>query len=98
MYAGRIVESGTTKDIFATPRHPYTIGLLACVPRLDEPRGRKLVPIDGLPPTLMNMPPICAFLPRCAYRVEKCEHEPWPELKLIDRQHYISCYVDTREK
>jgi len=98
MYAGRIVESGTTKDIFANPRHPYTIGLLASVPRLDEPRGRKLVPIDGLPPTLINMPPTCAFLPRCAYRVEKCQHEPWPELKLTDGQHYTSCYVDTREK
>ena len=98
MYAGRIVESGTTKDIFTNPRHPYTIGLLASVPRLDEPRGRKLVPIDGLPPTLINMPPTCAFLPRCAYRVEKCEHEPWPELKLTDGQHYTSCYVDTREK
>lgn len=98
MYAGRIVESGTTKDIFATPRHPYTIGLLASVPSLNEPRGRKLVPIDGLPPILINMPPTCPFLPRCAYRVEKCEHEPWPELKLIDGQHYVSCYVDTREK
>ena len=98
MYAGRIVESGVSKDIFATPRHPYTIGLLKCVPRLDEPRGRKLVPIVGLPPSLINMPPTCAFLPRCPYRIERCKREPWPELRLIDGQHYTSCYVDTREK
>jgi oligopeptide/dipeptide ABC transporter ATP-binding protein len=98
MYAGRIVESGITKDIFGNPRHPYTIGLLACVPRLDEPRGRKLVPIVGLPPNLINMPPTCAFLPRCPYRIERCQQEPWPELRLIDGQHYTSCHVDTREK
>ncbi|MBW1790426.1 MAG: ABC transporter ATP-binding protein, partial [Deltaproteobacteria bacterium] len=57
MYAGRIVESGTSKEIFGTPRHPYTIALLQCVPRLDEEEGRKLVPIEGLPPNLINMAP-----------------------------------------
>jgi oligopeptide/dipeptide ABC transporter ATP-binding protein len=96
MYAGRIVESGTAKEIFSNPRHPYTIGLLACVPRLDEERGKRLVPIKGIPPNLINMPPTCAFLPRCAYRIEKCEREPWPTLSLIDGQHYAACYVDTR--
>ena len=98
MYAGRIVESGITKDIFGNPRHPYTIGLLACVPRLDEPRGRKLVPIVGLPPNLINMPPTCAFLPRCSYATERCKREPWPELRSIEGQHYVSCYGDTLEK
>jgi peptide/nickel transport system ATP-binding protein len=97
MYAGRIVESGTTKDIFATPRHPYTIGLLKCIPRLDEEEGRKLVPINGLPPNLINMPPTCAFLPRCAWKTEKCQREPWPELSEVGKNHYIRCYVDTRE-
>ena len=98
MYAGRIVESGNCKDIFRKPRHPYTIGLLNCVPRLDEEVGRKLVPIKGLPPNLINMPKTCAFLPRCPYRIEQCRKEPWPELRLVGNQQYIRCYVNTEEK
>jgi peptide/nickel transport system ATP-binding protein len=97
MYAGRIVESGNCKDIFRAPRHPYTMGLLACVPRLDEEEGRKLVPIKGLPPNLINMPATCAFLPRCPYAIEKCRAEPWPELRLVGNQQYIRCYVNTEE-
>jgi len=98
MYAGRIVEAGNTKDIFAHPRHPYTIGLLRCVPRLDEERGRKLVPIVGMPPNLINMPPTCAFLPRCPYNIERCWQEPWPPLTTVHDKHYVSCYVDVQEK
>jgi peptide/nickel transport system ATP-binding protein len=98
MYAGRIVESGTTKDIFSKPRHPYTIGLLKSIPRLDEEEGTKLIPIEGLPPNLINMPPTCAFLPRCSYKLEKCAREPWPELKAVEGNHYIRCYADTKEK
>ena len=98
MYAGRIVESGTTKDIFRNPRHPYTMGLLKCIPRLDEEEGRKLVPIEGLPPNLINMPPTCAFLPRCSRKIEKCYKEPWPELAPVNGNHFIRCYADTREK
>jgi peptide/nickel transport system ATP-binding protein len=98
MYAGRIVESGTTKDIFGNPRHPYTIGLLRCIPRLDEEEGTKLVPIEGLPPNLINMPPTCAFLPRCSYKEEKCYKEPWPELTPVNGNHFIRCYVNTKEK
>ena len=98
MYAGRIVESGTTKDIFGKPRHPYTIGLLKCIPRLDEEEGRKLVPIIGLPPNLINMPPTCAFLPRCSYKIEKCFKEPWPDLEPVHDNHFIRCYADTKEK
>jgi oligopeptide/dipeptide ABC transporter ATP-binding protein len=98
MYAGHIVEAGTCKDLFAAPRHPYTIGLLKCVPRLDDPLGRKLKPIVGMPPNLVNMPPNCAFLPRCEYHIRKCEQEPWPELKSIDGQHHVSCYVDIQER
>ena len=97
MYAGRVVEAGTTKDIFAHPHHPYTIGLLKCVPRLDEEQGRKLVPIVGMPPNLINMPPTCAFLPRCPHKVERCRREPWPKLRRIHGQHYASCYVNTQE-
>ena len=98
MYAGRIVEAGTTKDIFGKPRHPYTIGLLKCIPRLDEEEGRKLVPIKGLPPNLINMPPTCAFLPRCSYKVGRCSKEPWPPLKNLHGQHYVSCYANTEVK
>jgi len=97
MYAGRIVESGATKDIFKTPRHPYTMGLLKCIPRLDEEEGRKLVPIDGLPPNLINMSPTCAFLPRCSWRIDKCFKEPWPELTSVNGNHFIRCYADTKE-
>ena len=97
MYAGRIVESGTTKDIFATPRHPYTIGLLKCIPRLDEEEGRKLVPIEGLPPNLINMPPTCAFLPRCSWKIDRCYKDPWPELTPVNGNHFIRCYADTKE-
>ncbi len=98
MYAGRIVESGTTKDIFSKPRHPYTIGLLKCIPRLDEEEGTKLVPIEGLPPNLINMPTTCAFLPRCSYKLDKCAREPWPPLTPVNDNHFISCYADTKEK
>jgi peptide/nickel transport system ATP-binding protein len=97
MYAGRIVESGTIKDIFGNPRHPYTIGLLRCIPRLDEKEGTKLVPIDGLPPNLINMPPTCAFLPRCSWKIDKCYKEPWPDLTPVGENHFIRCYADTKE-
>ncbi len=98
MYAGRVVESGSAEDIFRFPSHPYTIGLLNCVPRLDEEVGRKLVPIKGMPPNLINMPPTCAFLPRCNNAVKKCREEVWPGLREIGNNHFISCYVDVREK
>jgi oligopeptide/dipeptide ABC transporter ATP-binding protein len=96
MYAGRIVESGNSNDIFDAPRHPYTIALLSCVPRLDEAEGTKLVPIEGMPPNLINMRPTCAFLPRCQFRTETCKRESWPELRLVGSQHWLSCYVDTK--
>jgi oligopeptide/dipeptide ABC transporter ATP-binding protein len=93
MYAGRVVESGTTKDIFGNPRHPYTLGLLKSVPRLDDLWRERLVPILGMPPNLINMPPTCAFLPRCPSATEECRQGAWPDLALVDGQHYVSCYV-----
>jgi peptide/nickel transport system ATP-binding protein len=99
MYAGRIVESGLSDDIFEDPRHPYTIALLKCVPRLGETtEKKKLVPIKGLPPRLIDMPEHCAFMPRCAYKIEKCKTEPVSALREVGNQHYISCFVDTQEK
>jgi oligopeptide/dipeptide ABC transporter ATP-binding protein len=95
MYAGHIVESGTSEEVFGDPRHPYTIGLLKSVPRLDEPRSKQLIPISGIPPNLIDMPPICAFRPRCAYR-EQCLSEDEPKPRLISGNHYISCHIDIK--
>jgi oligopeptide/dipeptide ABC transporter ATP-binding protein len=72
MYAGRIIEQGTARELYAHPRHPYTLGLLRSVPRLDEARRARLDPIEGQPPDLSRLPPGCAFQPRCAFRVERC--------------------------
>jgi peptide/nickel transport system ATP-binding protein len=92
MYAGRIIESGTVKEIWDNPLHPYTISLLQCVPKM----GRKLAPIEGAPPHLINMPATCPFLPRCRYVTGACDTEPWTELKHVEGQHYVACPVDTR--
>jgi peptide/nickel transport system ATP-binding protein len=97
MYAGRIVEAGTYADIFFRPRHPYTIGLLRAVPRLDAPKERTLVPIPGLPPILADRPPTCALLPRCRYREERCGREPAPELRHLEGEHYVACHLDISE-
>jgi oligopeptide transport system ATP-binding protein len=72
MYAGRIVETATTRDLFAHPRHPYTVGLLRSIPRLDETEGHELIPIEGLPPDLTRLPSGCPFAPRCAWAIERC--------------------------
>ena len=93
MYAGNIVEAGTSEEVFGAPRHPYTISLLRSVPRLDEPRRTKLTPISGMPPNLIDMPPLCAFRPRCTYR-ERCQTELFPDLRQISSQHYVRCHLD----
>jgi oligopeptide/dipeptide ABC transporter ATP-binding protein len=97
MYAGRIVERGRCKDIFRAPRHPYTIGLLRCVPRIDDEEGRRLEAIPGLPPNLGRLPGQCAFLPRCSYAVDRCRREPWPELKRVGDEQYTRCFVNPGE-
>ena len=93
MYAGRIVETGLSSDVYSTPRHPYTIGLLASVPRLDSALGTKLVPIAGEPPDMGHMPQGCSFRPRCTYAVERCAQET-PPLKRVAEQQYAACWVD----
>jgi peptide/nickel transport system ATP-binding protein len=95
MYAGHIVESGSAEDVFLHSGHPYTIGLLKSVPRLDEPRGRLLVPIPGMPPDLIDMPPYCAFLPRCPHG-ELCRKKEEPGLKEIGENHFVRCYMDIK--
>ena len=76
MYAGRQAEQGAADAVFHRPRHPYTMGLLRSVPRLDRPRGVKLETIEGLPPNLATAPPGCRFAPRCPYRLPICEKDP----------------------
>jgi oligopeptide/dipeptide ABC transporter ATP-binding protein len=95
MYAGNIVEAGTSEEVFGDPRHPYTTSLLRSVPRLDKPRRAKLTPISGMPPNLIDMPPLCAFRPRCTYR-ERCGAEGFPNLKQLSGQHYVRCHLDIK--
>jgi peptide/nickel transport system ATP-binding protein len=78
MYAGRVVEHGTTRDIFSQPRHPYSWGLFDCLPRIDEPKGIRLRPIHGQPPNLAALPTGCTFHPRCPYAFERCLQEEPP--------------------
>ena len=96
MYAGRIIERGTARELYANPRHPYTLGLLRSVPRLDEPRRSRLDPIDGQPPDLTRLPAGCAFLPRCAFRVERCREERPPLRAIGDGGHVSACWEAER--
>jgi oligopeptide/dipeptide ABC transporter ATP-binding protein len=89
MYAGKIIERATARELYGTPRHPYTLGLLRSVPRLDEPRRARLDPIEGQPPDLSRLPPGCAFTPRCAFRVERCTLES-PPLRAIGAPGHVS--------
>ncbi|HTY78455.1 MAG TPA: ABC transporter ATP-binding protein [Candidatus Bathyarchaeia archaeon] len=94
MYAGRIVERATAAEIYANPRHPYTLGLLRSVPRLDEPRRAKLLPIQGQPPDLSHLPPGCAFQPRCQFAIERCLRES-PGLAPVTAGHVSACWVSS---
>ena len=92
MYAGGIVESGPTKEIFKNPKHPYTIGLMKAVPRLDDPKDRKLLSIEGSPPNLANKSEHCAFLPRCQFATDVCRSKPAPPLTAVGDAHEAACY------
>jgi oligopeptide transport system ATP-binding protein len=91
MYAGHIVETATTEEIFANPRHPYTVGLMKSIPRLDATKKEKLQPIRGLPPDLIDLPDMCPFVPRCNYAREKCEQKNPPLLEVAPG-HYSACW------
>jgi len=93
MYAGYIIESADVGDIYGDPRHPYTLGLLGSIPRLDFDRKEKLTPIEGLPPDLIDMPPGCPFAPRCRFAIERCLEEN-PKLETVARRHTAACWVD----
>jgi oligopeptide/dipeptide ABC transporter ATP-binding protein len=92
MYAGRIIERATAAELYANPRHPYTLGLLRSVPRLDEPIRERLVPIEGQPPDLTRLPVGCAFTPRCAFRVGRCDEQA-PGLETVgEGGHVAACW------
>ncbi len=95
MYAGKIVESGTASDIYHRPMHPYTLGLLRSIPRMDQPRGAKLDPVQGQPPDLTRLDAGCAFRPRCGYRVDRCERE-FPPLSGVAPGHVTACFETAR--
>lgn len=98
MYSGSVVETASCARVFAQPGHPYTRALLRAIPRLDDPRDRILVPIDGLPPNPAARPDYCPFYDRCEYRMERCMKAPKPELKQIETNHYAACYLTEGEK
>ncbi len=93
MYGGRVVETATAADLYARPRHPYTRGLMASVPRLDDGEKKRLVPIDGQPPDLAQLPPGCAFAPRCRQAFERCRTER-PMLESTATLHRKACFAD----
>jgi len=95
MYAGYIIETAPVKELYSDPRHPYTMGLLGSIPRLDAPRKEKLTPIEGLPPDLIDMPPGCPFTPRCHFAIERCLHEN-PTLEPVAPNHLVACWVDVK--
>jgi oligopeptide transport system ATP-binding protein len=91
MYAGYIIEEASVKDVYGHPRHPYTIGLLGSLPRLDDAPGTQLLSIPGQPPDLVALPEGCPFAPRCNYIVERCRQEN-PSLETVSLNHHVACW------
>ncbi len=95
MYGGFIIEEAPVKELYAHPEHPYTIGLLGSLPRVDEKERHRLYSIEGLPPILYAMPQACPFAPRCKWAIEHCWKEN-PRLEPISPEHRAACWVDTK--
>jgi oligopeptide transport system ATP-binding protein len=91
MYAGFIVEEAQVKELYANPRHPYTIGLLGSLPRLDVGRAHRLTSIEGLPPDLIDLPKGCPFYARCKYRIDICATDN-PRLEPVAPGHKVACH------
>jgi peptide/nickel transport system ATP-binding protein len=100
MYGGKCVEYGKSETVFRAPEHPYTWGLLSSMPRMDRERQERLVPIKGTPPSLINVPPGCAFHPRCPYepRTEGMGSTVVPELEKTSAGHLVRCHLDPEER
>ena len=93
MYAGSIVETGNTDEIYANPKHPYTIGLLKSVPRLDQPKTKDMDVIEGMPPNLASLPEGCHFAERCKFVMDKCREDK-PVLEEVSEGHFRACFYD----
>ena len=93
MYAGSLVETGATDEIYAKPKHPYTMGLLRSVPRLDKPRIAEMEVIEGMPPNLADLPVGCPFAERCAFVMDRCRAER-PLLEEVSEGHFRACFCD----
>jgi len=93
MYGGFIIEEALVKELYSHPQHPYTLGLLGSLPRMDELGHRRLTSIDGLPPVLMEKPHYCPFAPRCRFALEHCWNEN-PSLSTMGIEHNVACWVD----
>src|SRR5438874_5314889 len=98
MYAGRVVEQGTKRQVFYDPQHPYAWGLLGSIPRLDRPKPEKLHSISGAPPSLINLPRGCKFRPRCPHAFDKCLEEPRLESRVEDPTHLDRCWLSVEDK
>jgi len=97
MYAGKVVEVASTDEIYANPRHPYTLGLLGSVPRVDEERHSQLKTIEGAPPDLLQPPPGCPFMPRCAFARAICRTMPPLDPVAGNSAHLKACWVDVTD-
>lgn len=95
MYGGFIIEDSPVKDLYANPMHPYTIGLLGSLPRVDGNKGERLYSIEGIPPTLFTKPTSCPFAPRCQWAMERCTKEN-PALEEVSPDHRVACWVDPK--
>ena len=95
MYGGHIIEESPVNDLYTNPSHPYTIGLLGSLPRVDEKERTKLYSIEGSPPVLYHKPTACPFAPRCRFAIEHCWQEN-PALETIAPEHRVACWVDTK--
>jgi oligopeptide transport system ATP-binding protein len=93
MYAGRVVEAAPARELYARPRHPYTRGLMASVPRLDGDTHIRLIPIEGQPPNLAALPPGCAFAPRCRQAMDSCRSAR-PSLRDVGSRHQVACVLE----
>jgi peptide/nickel transport system ATP-binding protein len=100
MYAGRAIEYGTAEDIFDRPQHPYTWGLLGSMPRIDQERTERLIPIKGTPPSLINVPPGCAFHPRCNYAHLNggASETEVPQLLDVGGGHQVACHLSAAQR
>jgi oligopeptide transport system ATP-binding protein len=95
MYGGFIIEESPVKDLYANPSHPYTIGLLGSLPRIDSDEHQRLYSIEGMPPVLYRKPEVCPFAPRCKWVMDRCWNEN-PTLTEVSPEHRVACWADVK--